>query len=431
MIKDSKLQEIIRWKPHKGQEEVIRSNSRDIAICAGRRWGKSAVVAYLVLKTFLEGLDDIKAGKKDSVKIWIVAPTYELSLKVFDYVVKWFLKVDPNQHKAIGMKPFPHIKLAEGVWIQGKSAETPHSLLGEELDFRVMDECSRIPRKVEETYLFPTTASRKGRTIYISTPFGRNWFYEKHQQLKEIKGAFQFESRDNPYLPEGEWERAKRLLPTRVFEQEYMASFLPDAAAVFRGIDEITEDCLEDSRKGDFYVMGVDLGKYEDFSVLTIINTRTNKVVYWDRFKQIDYPFQKKRIKATAERYNNARIVVDSTGIGQPIQEDLARDGMFVDDFKFSNKSKKELVEKLSIYIEQSLVKIPQERILTDELKAFGYNLTDSGNVIYKAPSGLHDDCVMSLGLAVWGLAPGKPREQNKLKEKIKEKSQVKVRSYI
>ena len=431
MIKDEKLQEIIGWKPHKGQIEVINNKSRDIAICAGRRWGKSAVCAYLILKCFLEGLDDIKAGKRDSVKIWIVAPTYELTLKVFDYVVKWFLKVDKNQYKSIGMKPYPHIQIAEGVWIQGKSAETPHSLLGEELDFRVMDECSRIPRKVEETYLFPTTASRKGRTIYISTPFGRNWFYEKHEQLKETNAAFQFKSKDNPYLPEGEWERAKQLLPIQVFEQEYEASFLPDAAAVFRGIDDITEDCLEDTRNDNFYVMGVDLGKYEDFTVLTIINTRTNKVVYWDRFKQIDYPFQKKRIKATAERYNNARIVVDSTGIGQPIQEDLAQDGMFVDDFKFSNKSKKELVEKLSIYIEQGLIKIPEERILTDELKAFGYSLTDSGNVIYKAPQGLHDDTVMSLGLAVWGLAPGRPRESNKLKEKIKEKNINRVKSYI
>ena len=42
--------------------------------------------------------------------------------------------------------------------------------------------------------------------------------------------------------------------------------------------------------------MGVDLAKHEDFTVLTVINRTSKKVVRFDRFKQIDYPFQKKMI---------------------------------------------------------------------------------------------------------------------------------------
>jgi len=397
---ENELQKI-NWTPHIGQKQIIGCQARDIVIAAGRRWGKSAVAAYLILKEFIYAY---KRGKTTE-KIFIVAPSYELTQNVFEYVIRWILRIEPNIQKKISYRPFPQIKLSEGFWIQCKSAENPQSILGEGVDFLVVDEAAQINRRTYEQYIYPTTSDRKGRTIFISTPFGQNWFYQKWLQCKKTDSAFNFKSKDNPHFPEGEWERAQKMLPSQVFSQEYEASFLPDAAAVFRGVDEIIKDSAEcDVVPNHRYIMGVDLAKHEDFSVLTVIDKYNNNVVFWDRFKDIEYPFQKARIKATAQRYNNARIIVDSTGIGEPIQEDLSRDGLFVDDYKFTNKSKKELIEKMSIYIEQKNVWIPNKEALIDELKSFGYQLTDAGNVIYKAPQGLHDDAVFSLALAVWGL---------------------------
>jgi len=424
MISDKKLQEIIDFHPHVGQQEILKSQARDITICAGRRWGKSAVCGYIALKMLLE----------DNKKIWIVAPTYELAQKVFEYLVKWFLKVAPSQSQNISYRPFPRIKTARGSLIQCKSTENPTGLLGEELDLVIVDEAARVSKRVYESHIFPTTTSRQGRTLFISTPFGQNWFYEKFLENKRTEDgqSFQFKTLDNPYFLKDEWERAKQKLPEQVFNQEYQSSFLPDAAAVFRGIEEIVkDDCLKDVIADHRYVMGVDLGKHEDFTVLTVIDKYNNNVVYFDRFKKIEYPFQKARIKATAERYRNARIVIDSTTVGEPIQEDLARQGLFVDDFKFTRKSKKELVEKLSIFIEQKLVWIPPQEELVDELKAFGYRLTDAGNVVYAAPQGIHDDCVDSLALAVWGLV-GKAKPQDPIEEElIKVKKNKKHQNYI
>lgn len=432
MISDLKLQNLIKWHPHEGQKEIIKSKARDIAICAGRRWGKSQVCAYIILKAFLEGLDELREGKRKELKIWIIAPTYDLANKVFDYLVGWYLKLPDTDSSAISSRTPAQIKLAHNVWIQCKSTDAPEGILGEGLDLIIVDEAARVSRNVYERYIYPTTA--KGKTIFISTPFGQNWFYERWMNCKiEKDGAsFQFNTRNNPYFPDGEWERAKLKLPSQVFEQEYEASFLPDAAAVFRGIDEIIKDNAErDVITGHRYVMGVDLGKHEDFTVLTIIDKYNNNVVHFDRFKQIDYPFQKAKIKATAQRYNNARLIVDSTGVGEPIQEDLSRESLFVDDFKFTNKSKKELVEKLSIYIEQKNIFIPPKEVLIDELKAFGYHLTDSGNVIYKAPQGLHDDCVISLALAVWGLT-GRAKPLTAIQQELKKVKRRKIiRSYI
>jgi hypothetical protein len=70
-----------------------------------------------------------------------------------------------------------------------------------------------------------------------------------------------------------------------------------------------------------------------------------------------------------------------------------------------AGKNKRALVEKLMVVLEQRLITFPKELdILLEELRAFTYETTDFGNIRYTAPDGLHDDCVMSLALAVFGL---------------------------
>ena len=413
MIQDEKLQKRINWSPlwpkkHEGQQKILdawNNGVEKIVVEAGTRFGKTQIASYIALKTFLNGLSDIKKGKRNSVKIWIIAPSYDLTRKIFENIIRWFLILNPGS-VSIGDRPYPQIKIAEGVWIQGRSATEPESLLGEELDLAIIDEAARIKREIWNSYLFARLASRNGRALMISTPFGQNWFHEQYLMAKETGGGFNFRNIDNPYFPQDKWEEAKKMLPENVFKQEFEASALPDAAGVFRGVKEIIkDDCLKDVFAEHTYIIGVDFGKHEDFTAISVIDTYNNNLVYFDRFNKIDYVFQRERIKATARRYNNARVIVDSTVVGEPIREDLERDGVFVDDFRFTNKSKKELVEKLSIFIEQKFLWLPPQSLLIDELEAFGYKLSESGNVIYGAPQGLHDDCVISLALAVWGLS--------------------------
>jgi len=403
-LNEKKLQERIKWTPHKNQVDIIESDARDIVINAGRRFGKSATCAYIALRVLLE---------KDK-KIWIVAPTYELSKRVFDYLVKWYMMAAPEERRnawsaGISNRPIPQIRTPWGSLVQCKSAENPAGLLGEELDLLIIDECSRVKRNVYESYLYPTTTIRKAKTLFISTPFGKNWFYEKWISAKKAEdgAAFQYTSRDNPFVPPGEWERAKKMLPTMSFDQEYRAVFLSDAAAVFRGVHEIIDPgCLSNVKAGHQYVIGVDIAKHNDFTVITVMDKSVvpHPIVYIDRFNQIDWNLQKARIVNIAKRYNNARIVLDSTSVGSPISDDLKRAGVHIQDFTFTRKSKPELVEKLTISIEQRKIRIPDNEDLIDELGAYGYKMTESGNVTYSAPIGLHDDMVMSLALAVWPL---------------------------
>lgn len=355
----------------------------------------SNLAAYLALKPLL--------GVRKN--IWVVSPTYDLSQKVFNYAVRWFAMVAPSQRGGIANRPYPKIKTAKGSLLECKSAENPTSLLGEELDLLIIDEASRVPRRVWEQYLFPTLASRKGSAIFISTPLGKNWFYEEWVKAKDHGAAFNMPSFTNPHFSKDEWDRAKEKLPADIFSQEYEAQFLDDAAQLFKGVNNCIGPTDETHNPDHHYVMGVDLGKHNDFTVITVIDTYNNHVVYIERFNKIDYNLQKERIKAVAKRYN-ARVLVDSTGVGDPIFEDLRRDSLMIDDYKYSgSKSKARLIDKLSIFIQQGRITYPDHTILIDELNSFGYTISDNGTIKYSAPNGYHDDCVNSLALAVWQLS--------------------------
>lgn len=399
IINDILLQKKIKFFPHPAQQKIIDLQKRFTIISAGRRFGKSELCAYLALR-------EVIASNR---KIWIVSPTYDLSKKVLNYVIKWISQSFPKTFSIRDSVP-TIIKSSTGSIIEGKSAENKEGLMGEELDLVIVDEASAMQKGIWETYLYPTLAMRNGKAIFISTPKLQNWFHNLYLKgkSKDDKNKdyinFHFESRDNPYFPIKEWQEAEKTLPKAVFDQEYRAIFLSDAAAVFRNITDIAIGKFEEVCPNHIYVMGVDIGKYEAFTVLTVIDKVTHNVVYFDRFQAIGYPLQKQRIMSAAKMYNDATIVIDSTGVGDPISDDLTHSGYTVQDFKYNNNSKNQLITKLSIFIEKKRITYPYIDVLIDELQSFGYNLSKSNNIQYSAPEGMNDDCVNSLALAVWTL---------------------------
>jgi hypothetical protein len=89
---------------------------------------------------------------------------------------------------------------------------------------------------------------------------------------------------------------------------------------------------------------------------------------------------------------------VDSTGVGDPIVEDLIRERANVEGFKFSASSKQQLMEGLAATIQRREVTFPAGW-LANELEAFEYEYR-AGGVRYSAPAGLTDDGVCALALS-------------------------------
>lgn len=416
-INEDKLQEKIDWEPFFEQETVIKEfdQKREVVLAAGRRGGKSMLAAYLALKQILY----------DDQHIWIVAPTYQLTEKVFNYVTKWAQQGFPNTPWDIKTRPFPQINTKWDSWIQGKTTNKKEGLLGEELDLVIVDEAARVSQEAWENYIYPALTSRNGKSIKISTPKGRNQFYNDWMRAKQRSDSFayRYKSEDNPHVDDEEIERAKDTYPQDVFRQEFEARFLKGAATVFD--PDILEDLIDDDAPSDYnrdhmYVIGVDLAKHEDYTVITVIDTRNNKVCYVEKLENEHYPYQKERIKAIAERYGNARITVDSTGVGEPIYDDLIDAGLVVDDFKFTNTSKRKLIDKLRIIFEEKNLVLPNNEELKDQLLSFSYDTTAHGNVQYSAPEGMHDDYVDSLALACWSLDNDPERREREFDKELR-----------
>jgi hypothetical protein len=346
-----------------------------------------------------------KDGKKH--RGWVVSPTFPLVRE--DWLVAEELLKDAITHKGttdmrMDFSPFGFIEF--------KSAERDdEGLRGAGLDFCVVDEASRVSKKSWEQGIRPALSDKLGKAIFISTPKGRNWFYELwlkgQSENPEIK-SWRYSTFDNPYFPESEKVTISETTPELILRQEYMADFLEDGATVFRNLDKCIRGSLELNNDKEKYSIGVDLGKSEDFTVISVVKESTGQLVYIQRMNKIDWSLQKQHILAIGKNYRKNIIHIDSTGVGDPIEEDLSKSGLVVRGYKFTNISKQVIIEQLIVAIEQGLISIPdckETKFLIDELKCFSYELLPSGKLRYTAPEGLHDDGVISLGLAIRGMS--------------------------
>jgi hypothetical protein len=248
--------------------------------------------------------------------------------------------------------------------------------------------------------------------VFVSTPKGRNWFYDLYTRGLDPSetdyASLRFPSSASPYFPAKEWEEAKRTLPSDVFRQEYEAEFLEDSAGVFRNIDaclireDVTTKHANDAKEEYIrnVIIGCDVAKHTDWTVLIAMDAETGRCFAMERFNQLDWPIQKERILAFARKYRG-RLVLDATGVGDPIFDDLKRVYGDIEGFKFTGHSKTELVQRLIVGVEQQRVLWPSTwDVLTAEMRRFEYAISPSGGITYDAPSGYHDDCVMALALA-------------------------------
>jgi len=259
-------------------------------------------------------------------------------------------------------------------------------------------------------FVRPILKVNKGWAIFNFTPRGVNHAVKTYQIGKE-NGWFTetLTIDETKVLTREEYEQElKEGMPRDLAEQEYYCKRIEGASSVFRKINDNVHNEEIKSEINRRYQIGIDLAKYQDFTVLTAIDLHTFKVAKQERFNKLDWNLQKENIIKFIRYWNKGRVFMDTTGIGDPIFDDLTKQGMPIEPFKFTETSREQLLNGLKILIEQNKIKIPNDDILINELKSFQYELQGQ-KVKMKVPEGLHDDMVMSLALAVWGLSEKMP----------------------
>lgn len=376
---------------HRGQLEVARSSARYLVLACGRRWGKTVLASALAWYAALRG-----------GRVWWVAPTYPLT-RVGWRLLREYARPLVACGRVVVREGERLIEVVGGGWLQVRSGHDPSGLVSEGLDFVVVDEAALMVREAWEVGLRPSLVDRRGRAVFISTPRGRNWFWELYR--RGVVGedgewaSWSFATWENPYIEREEIERARRELPERVFRQEFGAEFIEDSGAVFRNVMGCVDEEVAEGSEGP-YVFGVDWGRVDDYTVVAVVDVRKRACVRLARWGGAEYALQLERLRGLYRQYRPVVMVVEANAMGGPLVEQLAREGMPVHAFWTSVGTKARVIEGLVMAFERSEIVIPDDRVLQGELMAFEMERLGSGVYRYGAPSGVHDDCVMALALA-------------------------------
>jgi hypothetical protein len=358
---------------HINQKPILESQARFNVLMCGRRFGKSELSQIKMIKTASFG-----------EQIAYITPTYKLA-KVFFNKLAAALPF-PNNQSNLTMQ-FPNKGSVEFF-----TGERLDNLRGRKFHGVIIDEASFIPN-LEDGWLNsirPTLTDYKGWGWFLSTPRGKNFFYSLYMKQEDGWQSFKYTTYDNPYIDTKEIDEARRQLPAPVFEQEYMANPMENAANPF-GSENI-KACIRPLSNQEPVCFGIDLAKSYDWSVIIGLDAGGN-VCYLDRFQK-DWHTTKQAILKLPRK----PILLDSTGVGDPIFEELQRAGLMVEGLKFTSNSKQQLMVGLQNAIHTKSISYP-EGVIVNELEVFEYQFTANG-VKYSAPSGFHDDCVMALSLA-------------------------------
>lgn len=363
-------------RPHVNQIPIIEATNRFIVVMAGRRFGKSILAPNILI-----------AGALRGEKWAYLTPNNQLS-RVF---YKEFESIIPSEIAKTNKQDLWFDFITNGS-IRFFSGESIDNLRGLKFHGIFIDEASYI-KELQNAWnkvLRPTLTDYMGRAYFVSTPRGKEFFYSRYLINDGEWKSFKYTTYDNPYINKGEIESAKRELPPEVFAQEYMADPSENAANPF-GIANIDKNIRKMSSL-PVAAWGIDLAKSFDYTVIHGLD-KFGETCYHQRF-QNDWDYTEAFIKNLPP----APMLIDQTGVGDPIVERLQHQIPYVTGFKFSASSKQNLMKGLVADLHQGNIKYP-DGVIVDELKSFEYEYTSTG-VKYTAPSGFHDDCVMALALA-------------------------------
>lgn len=419
---------LLTMKAHSPKQDLIMKaymieGLTELWVACGSKFGKTAGGT--------SGLSARAWTKRGGLFRW-VAPIYNQAKIGYKYC-KRILPPDPVV-KPNRSEPSLYIPRLDTT-MHFMSGKFPEDLEGEAVEGYGLDECAKMVEQVYDSAKTTVTVTR-GPIGAFSTPRGKNWFYKKCMAAREemewalkngkmpSKLFITAPSTDNPAVTKEAVIEAQRSLPDRLFRQYFMAEFIDDGS-VFVGF----RDCVEGEEisflpgrssfwidpkamkreeqgktLGSDVVIGADWAKHTDWTVFIAIDYQADipKIVGFARFQGLNYTQAVRELYQFAAKFRSVGIIKhDRTGVGEAIDELVSTLPLNCEGVVFSNSNKSAMVNSLMLAFERRGLIIPNWPELLSELDAFEVTVSESGNMKYSAPSGMHDDIVMAICLAM------------------------------
>lgn len=378
--------EVERPKLTRYQKEILYDEARFTVTKGATKIGKTFPHLFWL---FERAHDE----KKPGANYWWIAPIYPQAKIAFNRMRRIAV---PLGYKVNESELYIETSVDSRIWFKG--ADKPDSLYGEDVFAAVFDEFTRA--KEEAWFALRSTLTHtKGPCKFIGNSKGRkNWGHRLWVKAKAGEPGYKafkvtaYDAVEEGILDIEEVEQAKRDLPEYAFRELYLAEDLDDQSNPFgvqflknqiRPLSTLRTECY-----------GIDLAKSVDWTVVVGLDANGH-VSFFERW-QSDWAQTRKRI---INIIGSDPAYIDSTGVGDPIVEDIRKECRLAEAFQFTSKSKQQIMEGLSSAIQNGEVCILAGDMY-NELESFEFEYSKSG-VKYSAPSGMHDDIVCALALAV------------------------------
>ncbi|MBA3872943.1 MAG: hypothetical protein H0X30_27745, partial [Anaerolineae bacterium] len=420
---------------HEGQQAILDSKARFKVLSCGRRFGKTLVALDMLTNRLLDGQH-----------VAYFAPTYRMGAEVWRELKQNLspLMRTMNEHEW-RMELFTGGVLE--CWsLANGAAET---VRGRKYHFVVIDEAALFESaEVWHGAIRPLLTDYEGEALFASTPRGRNWFWHLYLQGKSDSfpewESWSLPTAANPHIKVSEIAAARTGMPERFYKQEYEAVFLDDGGVVFRNVERVcvgtyptlalpvvtgreqetltpspspsgrgeqetptltlphsnrggNQDGEMQRHEGCYF--GVDWGKENDFTCVSVI-TQDGRQIHLERFNQIGWAVQRGRLAALYEQFKPKVILAEENSIGSVNIEALQAEGLPVQGFLTTSKSKAPLIDGLALAMEKEDIVLLNDPVLKHELMAYEMKRNSKG-WSYGAPSGSHDDTVMATALSL------------------------------
>ena len=450
------------------QEEIIvmsllhpsSGKQRKMAILAPRGCGKSfALSVSVVIYMFFKRFRDL---------VFILAPSEDQAALIFNYVYRHFsdnrfLDSLVDNYKFHNK---PHIRMKGGTLMRRAPlapSNQGQSIRGQHPTFCIVDESPLIDDHLFVDNVEPAIVSNKAPFINLGTPKSKDnhmWRYLYDDAYSDSFERLVFtwreaidkgEAYEAPYDEEEmltkmmEWGEDSIYWRTE-YECEFVESvsnvFNPEKLkACFDAYEPYTPETLEQGR-GSYpqVVVGVDIGKSINSTVITGWGVEKfdgpdgggnlARLIYLEEINPRtgghDIPYQRKRIMDVARTLCADRLIIDATGIGGAIEQDLrvacinSTPQIHFLPFVFTGGpkgTKTQAYRDYQSFVQQGLIKVPDP----DQLEGPAKKLTtkwfrehcdlqyvmDAANKTERisAPDGRHDDycdsCVMGIHAAL------------------------------
>ena len=315
-----------------------------------------------------------------------------------------------------------------------KSSEQQNALRGYTIsNVMVVDEACFVPDSVIWELLLPMTNVHHASMILTSTPkFKQGAFYDCY--VRGTNGVAGYITIDwttydtSKFLPQDKLELYRMQLPKLAFESEYLGEFIDGDSTLFWGV----KDCIGDT--ATIYaqpIMSIDWasGNGKDYTAITLLSQDEHGKIYVNDLRYFNDKSTNETIDYIMRRvkeYHPWKIVVEINSIGK-VFFDALRDKVYeyvdeeaqknifsehidiqVKGVATTNASKDRWVKGLSKRFEDKDIVIPENQNLLNQLSVYECKISPTGLPTYNAPSGYHDDMVMSLMIGVAEMTSGR-----------------------